>query len=109
MKKLILFLLSFTIIACSATATYAQDRSSQKLTAEEIAQKNPPPKKTNVEYAPNAKQPTLAEEIATTEKMLKQLYATPEAKRPVFIKDKIARLEKELKIKKAKQKQSSTN
>ena len=41
--------------------------------------------------------------------MLKQLYATPEAKRPVFIKDKIARLENELKIKKTEQKQSSTN
>jgi hypothetical protein len=109
MKKLTLLLLSFTIIALSATATYAQDIGSQKLTAEEIAQKNPPPKKTNVEYAPNAILPTLAEQITTTEKMLKQLYATPIAKRPVFITDKIARLENELKVKKAKQAKSSTN
>ena len=109
MKKLILFLLSCTIIALSATTMSAQDSNSQKLTAEQIAEKNPPPKATNVEYAPNAKQPTLAEQIVTTEKMLKQLYATPTAKRPVFIKDKIARLENELKVKKAQQKQSSTN
>lgn len=109
MKKLTLLLFSFTIIALSATTTYAQDYSSRKPTAEEIAKKNPPPKKTHVEYAPNAKQPTLEEQIATTERMLKQLYATPQAKRPVFIKNKIARLENELKVKKAKLQQSSTN
>ena len=62
MKKLISFLLSFTIIALSATTMHAQERSSHQLTAEEIAQKNPPPKKTSVEYAPNAKQPTLTEQ-----------------------------------------------
>ncbi len=109
MKKLILFLLSCTIIALSATSTYAQNLSSHKLTAEEIAQKNPPPKQTHVEYAPNAKRPTLAEQIATTDKMLQQLYATSVARRPVFITDKITRLEKELRIKKAQQKQSSSN
>lgn len=109
MKKLILFFLCCMMTALFATNTYAQNKNYQELTAEEIAQRNPAPKRINVKYAPNAKQPTLAEQIITTEKTLKQLYATSEAKRPVFIKNKIVRLEKELKFKKAQQKQSSTN
>jgi hypothetical protein len=109
MKKLILLLLSLTIITLSASNTYAQEYNNQKPTAEEIAKQNPAPKQTSVKYAPNAKQPTLAEEIATIEKMLVQLKATPASDQPLFIKEKIARLEKELVVKKAQRKSEESN
>ncbi len=107
MKKLIVLFLSCTLMLLSANVSFAQDRSD-KTTTEPVA-KQPLPKKTTVQYAPNAKQPTLQEQIIVTEKMLKQLKATPEEKRPQFIKDKIARLEKELVAKREELKKTNSN
>lgn len=105
MKKLFVLFLSCTLILLSANVAQAQD---SKPATEPVA-KQPLPKKTNVKYGPNAKQPTLQEQIATTEKMLKQLKSTPEEKRPQFIKDKIARLEKELTAKREELKKTNSN
>lgn len=91
------------MVLCVSNVSFAQNNSSGDL-SQIRAERNPLPKQTHVEYAPNAPKPTLAEQIATTEKMLEQLHKTPEEKRPVFIKEKIARLEKELKAKKEEKK-----
>ena len=107
MKKLFILCLSCIFLLLSANIMYAQDRI-EKTTADQLAQQ-PLPKKTSVKYAPNAKLPTLQQQIATTEKMLKQLKAIPEEKRPQFTKDKIARLEQELTTKRATLKKANSN
>ena len=106
MKKLVVLFFSVLIIFGVTNTVTAQSEDNQSV-APVTTKQNPLPKRTHVQYAPG-KAPSLSQQITTTERKVKQLKTIPKEKRSKYTKDRIVRLEKELKAKR-KEKARQTN
>ncbi len=106
MKKLVVLFFSVVIILGVTNEVSAQSQDKESITPITIRQ-TPTPRRTNVQYAPG-KEPSLSQQITTIERKVKQLKTIPKTKQSKHTKDRIVRLEKELKAKR-KEKKRQTN
>ena len=105
MRKFRFIMVSLIITILCVGQLMAQKSSTSEPAAKQQKQEQQPiqqpaPKKTGVKYAPNAQQPSVQQQIETLETSLTKLRAIPAKEQSTFIKNKITRLEAELKQKK---------